>query len=232
MFLTRVLIFWVTLQPEEFPPRKLRFTFVLLGLILLAAGAYIIVSGHVVVEMAKEVGRGTFDVLPPDAKPNSVSQQFLGFSTGANIAVTEIDDGRIVYDLDTKTYIAYSIRNELDYGLILTGGFVAGAGALATGLGFFKGAPPRSTTMSVMGREVKIRVDWDSCMGASSCITIAPKVFRLDPERMKSVFMSRAPLEVLDEKGADPETIFLAAQSCPYKAIILEDARTEGQIFP
>ncbi len=196
-------------------------------------GAYIVVSGHVVVEAAKEVGRGTFDVLPPDAKLNSANQPFLGFSTGANIAIAQTDDGRIVYDLDTKTYVAYKISNELDYGLILTGGFVAGTGALATGFAlFFKPMPPRSTTMSVMGREVKIRIDWDSCMGASSCITLAPKVFRLDPERMKSFFMSRAPLEVLDEKGADPETIFLAAQSCPYKAIILEDAQTGGQIFP
>ena len=83
----------------------------------------------------------------------------------------------------------------------------------------------------VRGRNVKMRVDWDSCMGSSSCITIAPKVFRLDWRKRKSLF-DPAPLEVLNEKGADPETIFLAAQSCPYRAIILEDADTGERIFP
>ena len=211
----------------------MRLAFLLLGLILVPIGAYIIFFTPKVVELPTEVARGTFEVLPPNAKVDFADQSFLGISQGSNVAVEQIDGGRIVYDLTTKTYIVYSVKTVPDYGPLFTGGFVAAVGALSVGLTFlFKTMPLRSTTMRVMGRDVKIRIDWDSCMGASSCISIAPKVFRLDPERMKSVFMSRAPLEVLDEKGADPETIFLAAQSCPYKAIILEDAKTEEQLFP
>ena len=68
-------------------------------------------------------------------------------------------------------------------------------------------------------------------MGASSCVEVAPAVFRVDWEKKKSIF-EPAPLRVLDEEGADSETIFRAALSCPYRAIILEDAETGDQIFP
>jgi ferredoxin len=87
------------------------------------------------------------------------------------------------------------------------------------------------TTRTVGGRRIAVRTDWNRCMGAASCVEIAPKVFRIDWERKKSVF-DPAPLEVLDENGADPETIFRAAQSCPYRAIILEDGETRERIFP
>jgi ferredoxin len=87
------------------------------------------------------------------------------------------------------------------------------------------------TTRTVGGRSIAVRTDWNRCMGASSCVEIAPKVFRIDWERKKSVF-DPAPLEVLDENGADPETILRAAQSCPYRAIILEDGETRERIFP
>lgn len=68
----------------------------------------------------------------------------------------------------------------------------------------------------------RIFVDRDNCIGAASCVAIAPAVFALDDEN-KAV--------VLNDKGADAETILLAAQSCPTKAIILFDE--EGnQIYP
>ena len=68
----------------------------------------------------------------------------------------------------------------------------------------------------------KIYVDRDLCIGAASCAAIAPEVFELDAEN-KAV--------VSNPKGADDETIMLAAQSCPTKAIILYDE--EGnQIYP
>jgi ferredoxin len=87
------------------------------------------------------------------------------------------------------------------------------------------------TGMSVAGKAITIRVDWNSCMGAASCVELAPKVFRLDWEKKKSIF-DPAPLQLLDEKGADPERIFYAAQSCPYRAIVLEDKETGEQIYP
>lgn len=87
------------------------------------------------------------------------------------------------------------------------------------------------TGLVVEGKKVGIHVDWNSCMGAASCVELAPKVFRLDWEKKKSIF-DPAPLVVLDEKGADPERIFYAAQSCPYRAIVLEDQETGERIYP
>ncbi|HXQ92490.1 MAG TPA: ferredoxin [Nitrososphaerales archaeon] len=87
------------------------------------------------------------------------------------------------------------------------------------------------TGMVVGDRKVGIKVDWNSCMGAASCVELAPKVFRLDWEKKKSIF-DPAPLVLLDKKGADPERIFYAAQSCPYRAIILEDEETGERIYP
>ncbi len=68
----------------------------------------------------------------------------------------------------------------------------------------------------------RIFVDRDLCIGAASCIAIAPNVFALDEEN-KAI--------VTNPRGADDETIILAAQSCPTRAIILFDE--EGnQIYP
>jgi len=68
----------------------------------------------------------------------------------------------------------------------------------------------------------KIVVDRDLCIGAAPCVTVAPGVFQLDDEN-KAV--------VIDAHGADDDTILLAAQSCPVRAISLFDE--EGnQIYP
>lgn len=68
----------------------------------------------------------------------------------------------------------------------------------------------------------KVVVDRDLCIGAAPCVTVAPAVFQLDEEN-KAV--------VIDEKGADDETLLLAAQSCPTQAIILYD-EDGNQIYP
>lgn len=68
----------------------------------------------------------------------------------------------------------------------------------------------------------KIFIDRDLCIGAASCIAIAPDVFELDNEN-KAV--------VKNPTGADDETLLLAAQSCPTKAIILYDEQG-NQIYP
>ena len=73
-----------------------------------------------------------------------------------------------------------------------------------------------------MAKIGKIYVDRDLCIGAASCVAIAPGVFQLDEENKAYV---------ADEKAADDETILLAAKSCPTKAIIVFD--TEGkQLYP
>ncbi len=63
----------------------------------------------------------------------------------------------------------------------------------------------------------------DVCIGAASCVAIAPETFQLDDENKV----------VLVESDWDEEEIILAAaQSCPVFAIIVKDAATGQQIFP
>jgi ferredoxin len=83
----------------------------------------------------------------------------------------------------------------------------------------------------VEGRVLHVGVDQDLCMGSASCVELAPEVFHLDWSKKKSMFDS-APLESFNDTGTDPEMIFKAAQSCPYRAIFLEDAVTGERIFP
>ncbi len=68
----------------------------------------------------------------------------------------------------------------------------------------------------------KIVVDRDLCIGAASCVVIAPKTFQLDEE-------NKAYLVNLE--GHDAETTLLAAESCPTKAIFLYDEEGK-QIYP
>ncbi len=68
----------------------------------------------------------------------------------------------------------------------------------------------------------KIEVDRDVCIGAAPCVTVAPGVFQLDEEN-KAI--------IVDAKGADDDTILLAAESCPVQAIKLFDEDGE-QIYP
>jgi ferredoxin len=87
------------------------------------------------------------------------------------------------------------------------------------------------TGIAVEGKKVNVRIDHDLCMGASSCIELAPEIFRLDWSVRKSVF-DPAPLQKISDVVADPDKVFFAAQSCPYRAIILEDAGNGERIFP
>ena len=68
----------------------------------------------------------------------------------------------------------------------------------------------------------KIVIDRDLCIGAGTCVTIAPGTFKMDDEN-KAV--------LVDIQGDEAETILMAAESCPTKAIFLYDE--EGlQIYP
>ena len=87
------------------------------------------------------------------------------------------------------------------------------------------------TSALLQDRRVKVRTDWNLCMGAGSCTELAPGMFKLDWSKKKSRF-DPAPLEMLDDKTTKAEEIFRAAQSCPYRAIILEDLDTGERLFP
>lgn len=61
----------------------------------------------------------------------------------------------------------------------------------------------------------KIQVDRKTCIGAATCVVIAPKAFQLDQEGIAIV--PDTALEV------DDDTLIQAAQSCPVQAIYLFD---------
>jgi ferredoxin len=68
----------------------------------------------------------------------------------------------------------------------------------------------------------KIVVDRDLCIGAASCIAVTPQTFELNGDN-KAV--------VIDANAVDDETLKMAAQSCPTKAILLFDKEGK-QVYP
>ena len=85
--------------------------------------------------------------------------------------------------------------------------------------------------------KIRVKVDEDLCIGAASCVTIAPETFQLNDENKAFVYdHGQQPngskyerwLDVTEE---EKENILLAAQSCPTLAIFIFDE--EGsQLFP
>lgn len=68
-----------------------------------------------------------------------------------------------------------------------------------------------------------VTIDRDLCIGAASCIAVAPKTYTLDNEA-KAIF--------LDSEDEDsPESILDSAKACPTAAIIIHD-ETGKQIYP
>jgi len=68
----------------------------------------------------------------------------------------------------------------------------------------------------------KIVINRDLCIAAVSCIAVAETVFELDNENK---------VVVTDGNSVDDETLLMAAESCPTKAIILFDKEGK-QVFP
>ena len=68
----------------------------------------------------------------------------------------------------------------------------------------------------------RIVIDRVKCIGARSCVAVAPGVFEMDGENLAYVG---------DPENADEDTIMLAAQSCPVLAILLYDENGK-RIFP
>jgi ferredoxin len=63
----------------------------------------------------------------------------------------------------------------------------------------------------------------DKCIGAASCVAVAPNTFKLDDEN-KAI--------VLAQKLDSDENLLLSAQSCPTAAIVVTDDETGEQIWP
>lgn len=82
---------------------------------------------------------------------------------------------------------------------------------------------PNNPSGPVVVGKLKVHVDRDLCIGAATCIAVAPKTFILDSEA-KAVLLQSAQEEL-------PETIIESAKACPVAAIIITD-ETGKQIFP
>lgn len=72
------------------------------------------------------------------------------------------------------------------------------------------------------GKIRRIVVDRVKCIGANSCVVVAPGVFQLDAENLAYV---------VDPDSTDEDTIMLSAQSCPVLAVLLYDENGK-KIFP
>lgn len=82
---------------------------------------------------------------------------------------------------------------------------------------------PKNPSGPVAIGKLKVHVDRDLCIGAATCIAVAPKTFLLDSEA-KAVILETAKDEL-------PETVIESAKACPVAAIIITD-ETGKQIFP
>lgn len=69
-----------------------------------------------------------------------------------------------------------------------------------------------------------IMIDRDLCIGAASCVAVAPQAFDLDTEA-KAILLKTAPNET-------KETVLDAARVCPVAAIIITDKKTGKRIYP
>lgn len=69
---------------------------------------------------------------------------------------------------------------------------------------------------------MKIITDRETCIGAASCVGIAPDVFQLDDEFK---------VYVVDASAAEDDTLIQAAEACPVQAIRLEDDDGK-QVYP
>ena len=83
------------------------------------------------------------------------------------------------------------------------------------------------------GRRLTLSIQQDKCLGAMSCVAVAPSLFAIDTAQLGLGRKHDEPLGMKDvEEGeADSETLLRAAESCPYGAICVKDAKTGDEIL-
>lgn len=72
-----------------------------------------------------------------------------------------------------------------------------------------------------------VDVDKSKCIGCCSCEIIAPDVFQINKKSMSNPKSS-----VINQKGAGVNKIMNAAQTCPTKAISVDDIDTKTRMYP
>ena len=75
--------------------------------------------------------------------------------------------------------------------------------------------------------DLKVSVDKSLCIGCCSCEIIAPEVFEIDKQTQ-----TNPKSKVINRKGAGVNKIMNAAETCPTKAIKVENIITKEKLFP
>ena len=79
----------------------------------------------------------------------------------------------------------------------------------------------------IFSHSLSVDVDTSLCIGCCSCETIAPKVFAVDKLKMIN-----PKSHVYNQYGASEEKIMDAAETCPTKAIQVDEKKSGRKIFP
>jgi ferredoxin/predicted CopG family antitoxin len=84
------------------------------------------------------------------------------------------------------------------------------------------------------GRRLVLKIEQGKCLGAESCVLMAPQVFALDMSNLGLARKGEEPLGMKDlmEGEVDSETVIRGAKSCPYQAIYVMDADSGEEICP
>jgi ferredoxin len=70
----------------------------------------------------------------------------------------------------------------------------------------------------------QVKVIADKCIGAASCVAVAPKAFELNDQQIAEVLAT--------VNGESDDNLLLAAQSCPTLAIEVIDTETGQKVWP
>ena len=76
-------------------------------------------------------------------------------------------------------------------------------------------------------QNLSVSVDHSLCIACCSCETIAPQVFAVDKQSKMNPKSN-----VINPRGAKAEKIMDAAQTCPTKAISVEEKETKRRLYP
>lgn len=82
---------------------------------------------------------------------------------------------------------------------------------------------PANPSGPVTVRNLKVWVDRDLCIGAATCVAVAPLTFTLDSEAKAII------LNTTDQES--DEMIIDSAKACPVAAIIIEDEKG-NRVYP
>jgi len=74
-----------------------------------------------------------------------------------------------------------------------------------------------------MGKQLRVLIDRQKCVGSAMCVAIAPGTFVMDGEG-KAI--------VKPHSTEEADRLMRAAEECPALAVIIEDPETNERLFP